>query len=29
MVGENMLFYLDMEGKVIEGELVEFYVLSK
>ncbi|ELJ8513473.1 TPA: copper resistance protein NlpE N-terminal domain-containing protein [Vibrio cholerae] len=29
MVGENTLSHLDMEGKVIEGELAEFYVLSK
>lgn len=28
-VGENMLFKLDSEGNRIEGELSEFYILTK
>ncbi len=28
-VGENQLFHLDQEGKRIEGELAENYILKK
>ncbi|MDG5800546.1 copper resistance protein NlpE N-terminal domain-containing protein [Marinilabiliaceae bacterium ANBcel2] len=28
-VGENILFYLDRDGNVIEGDLADFYILDK
>lgn len=28
-VGENLLFMLDSEGKMVDGELSEFYILKK